>query len=127
VLDVGWIFFTTKAVRGWPGEVFDEWSTGQHALLTPEATIEAESTLRGASLRRGLGRALPRASKSAFRQSSTRFARLPRRTCCGQRSHGGFMVGVPSRLCPRRCRSGHPRSSWTFFLTISSAYARECG
>lgn len=32
---------TTKAVRGWPGEVFDKRSTGQHELLTPEATIEA--------------------------------------------------------------------------------------
>ena len=32
---------TTKALRGWPGEVFDKRSTGQHALLTPEATIEA--------------------------------------------------------------------------------------
>jgi len=32
---------TTKAIRGWPGEVFDKRSTGQHALLTPEATIEA--------------------------------------------------------------------------------------
>lgn len=32
---------TTKALRGWPGEVFDERSTGQHALLTPEATVEA--------------------------------------------------------------------------------------
>jgi hypothetical protein len=31
----------TKALRGWPGEVFDKRSTGQHALLTPEATIEA--------------------------------------------------------------------------------------
>lgn len=32
---------TTKALRGWPGEVFDKRSTGQHALLTAEATIEA--------------------------------------------------------------------------------------
>ena len=32
---------TTKALRGWPGEVFDKRSTGQHALLTPSATIEA--------------------------------------------------------------------------------------
>ena len=32
---------TTKALRGWPGEVFDKRSTGQHALLTPEAMIEA--------------------------------------------------------------------------------------
>ena len=32
---------TTKALRGWPGEVFDKRSTAQHALLTPEATIEA--------------------------------------------------------------------------------------
>jgi len=32
---------TTKAFRGWPGEVFDKRSTGQHSLLTPEATIEA--------------------------------------------------------------------------------------
>jgi hypothetical protein len=32
---------TTKALRGWPGEVFDKRSTGQHALLTPEAAIEA--------------------------------------------------------------------------------------
>ena len=32
---------TTKALRGWPGEVFDKRSTGQHVLLTPEATIEA--------------------------------------------------------------------------------------
>jgi putative transposase len=32
---------TTKALRGWPGEVFDKRSTGQHSLLTPEATIEA--------------------------------------------------------------------------------------
>jgi putative transposase len=32
---------TTKALRGWPGEVFDKRSTGMHALLTPEATIEA--------------------------------------------------------------------------------------
>ena len=32
---------TTKALRGWPGEVFDKRSTGQHALLTPDATIEA--------------------------------------------------------------------------------------
>lgn len=31
----------TKALRGWPGEVFDKRSTGQHELLTPEATIEA--------------------------------------------------------------------------------------
>jgi putative transposase len=31
----------TKALRGWPGEVFDKRSTGQHALLTPEATIES--------------------------------------------------------------------------------------
>ena len=26
--------------RGWPGEVFDKRSTAQHALLTPEATLE---------------------------------------------------------------------------------------
>lgn len=32
---------TTKAVRGWPGEVFDKRSTGQHELLTPGATLEA--------------------------------------------------------------------------------------
>ena len=32
---------STKALRGWPGEVFDKRSTGQHELLTPEATIEA--------------------------------------------------------------------------------------
>ena len=32
---------TTKALRGWPGEVFDKRSTGQHEPLTPEATIEA--------------------------------------------------------------------------------------
>jgi hypothetical protein len=32
---------TTKALRGWPGEVFDKRSTGQHVLLTPEATLEA--------------------------------------------------------------------------------------
>ena len=31
----------TKAIRGWPGEVFDKRSTGAHALLTAEATIEA--------------------------------------------------------------------------------------
>lgn len=32
---------STKALRGWPGEVFDKRSTGQHVLLTPEAKIEA--------------------------------------------------------------------------------------
>ncbi len=32
---------TTKALRGWPGEVFDKPSTGQHELLTPEATLDA--------------------------------------------------------------------------------------
>lgn len=32
---------TTKAKRGWPGEVFDKRSTGQHVLLTPDATVEA--------------------------------------------------------------------------------------
>lgn len=32
---------STKALRGWPGEVFDKRSTGQHALLSPEATIES--------------------------------------------------------------------------------------
>lgn len=32
---------TTKALRGWPGEVFDKRSTGQHELLTPEATLDA--------------------------------------------------------------------------------------
>lgn len=32
---------TTKALRGWPGEIFDKRSTGVHELLTPEATIEA--------------------------------------------------------------------------------------
>jgi putative transposase len=32
---------TTKALRGWPGEVFDKRSTAQHELLTPEATIES--------------------------------------------------------------------------------------
>jgi hypothetical protein len=32
---------TTKALRGWPGEVFDKRSTGQHALLTPQAMFEA--------------------------------------------------------------------------------------
>jgi putative transposase len=32
---------TTKALRGWPGEVFDKRSTGQHALVTPEAMVEA--------------------------------------------------------------------------------------
>lgn len=32
---------TTKALRGWPGEVFDKRSTGQHALLTTEAMLEA--------------------------------------------------------------------------------------
>ena len=31
----------TKAIRGWPGEVFDKRSAGAHELLTPEATIEA--------------------------------------------------------------------------------------
>jgi putative transposase len=31
----------TKAYRGWPGKVFDPRSTGAHALLTPEATIES--------------------------------------------------------------------------------------
>jgi len=30
-----------KAIRGWPGEVFDKRSTGAHELLTPEATIES--------------------------------------------------------------------------------------
>lgn len=38
---------TTKALRGWPGEVFDKRSTGQHMLLTPEATIEALAYLIG--------------------------------------------------------------------------------
>jgi len=32
---------TTKALRGWPGEVFDKRSTGQHMLLTPDAILEA--------------------------------------------------------------------------------------
>jgi len=32
---------STKALRGWPGEIFDKRSTSQHALLTPEAIIEA--------------------------------------------------------------------------------------
>ena len=32
---------TIKALRGWPGEIFDKRSTGQHALLTPEAMIES--------------------------------------------------------------------------------------
>jgi len=36
---------TTKAFRGWPGEVFDKRSTGQHALLTTEAILEALSYL----------------------------------------------------------------------------------
>ncbi len=31
----------TKAYRGWPAELFDKHSTGAHALLTPEATIES--------------------------------------------------------------------------------------
>jgi putative transposase len=31
----------TKAIRGWPGEVFDKRSTGAHELLTPEATLDA--------------------------------------------------------------------------------------
>jgi hypothetical protein len=31
----------TKAIRGWPGEVFDKRSTGAHKLLTPEATVES--------------------------------------------------------------------------------------
>lgn len=31
----------TKALRGWPGAVFDKRSMGQHELLTPEATNEA--------------------------------------------------------------------------------------
>ncbi|MCZ6806892.1 MAG: transposase [Deltaproteobacteria bacterium] len=31
----------TKAFRGWPEEVFDKRSSGAHALLTPEATIES--------------------------------------------------------------------------------------
>ena len=30
-----------KAIRGWPGEVFDKRSAGAHELLTPEATIES--------------------------------------------------------------------------------------
>jgi len=30
-----------KAIRGWPGEVFDKGSTAAHELLTPEATIES--------------------------------------------------------------------------------------
>lgn len=30
-----------KAIRGWPGEVFDKRSTGAHELLTPEAMIDA--------------------------------------------------------------------------------------
>ncbi len=32
---------TTKAFRGWPEEVFNKRSSGAHALLTPEATLEA--------------------------------------------------------------------------------------
>jgi len=32
---------TTKAYRGWPEEVFNKRSSGAHALLTPEATLEA--------------------------------------------------------------------------------------
>ena len=31
----------TKAYRGWPEEVFNKRSSGSHALLTPEATIDA--------------------------------------------------------------------------------------
>ena len=31
----------TKALRGWPCEVFDKRSTSQHELLTPEATLES--------------------------------------------------------------------------------------
>jgi len=31
----------TKAYRGWPEEVFNKDSSGVHALLTPEATMEA--------------------------------------------------------------------------------------
>jgi hypothetical protein len=30
-----------KAIRGWPGEVFDKRSAGAHELLTPEATLES--------------------------------------------------------------------------------------
>ena len=30
-----------KAIRRWPGEVFDKRSTGAHELLTPEATVES--------------------------------------------------------------------------------------
>ena len=32
---------STKALRKWPEEVFNKRSSGAHALLTPEATIEA--------------------------------------------------------------------------------------
>ncbi|MEM7436102.1 MAG: hypothetical protein AAF436_13175 [Myxococcota bacterium] len=32
---------TTKAFRKWPEEVFNKRSSGAHALLTPEATLEA--------------------------------------------------------------------------------------
>jgi putative transposase len=31
----------TKAIHGWPGEVFDKRSTAAHELLTPEATLES--------------------------------------------------------------------------------------
>lgn len=32
---------TTKALRGWAGEVFDKRSTAQHELLTPDAILES--------------------------------------------------------------------------------------
>jgi hypothetical protein len=31
----------TKALRGWPEEVFNKKSTGVHALLTPESIVES--------------------------------------------------------------------------------------
>ena len=44
---------STKALRGWRGEVFDKRSAGQHALLPPEATIEALASLISNQLEAG--------------------------------------------------------------------------
>jgi hypothetical protein len=59
----------TKAIRGWPGELFDKRSTGAHGLLAPgtQRRIRAE-----APTRRSLRAYCPAAARHSNRNATAR-------------------------------------------------------
>lgn len=128
---------TTKALPGWPGEVFDKRSTGQHALLTPEATIESLAYLIANPVEAGAVRyakdwpgahTLPRDGGAPPTDAHRAAARLRHRArpSAYRRSRRGVRASAPYARRTRLTPSSGVNVGGTFPAAPTGAFRRYC-